>query len=285
MESRTAVFKEVFVGAIVGIASMLPGISGATMCVVFGIYERIIRDLAHLREWIIKDISFIFFLFVGLAVGTVLAAKVLDGLMASYPVFCLLLFVGLIVGQLPMLMNEVRTPENDPVTSSNLAAFAVGLAVMAAMIAVDLLGFGGGDREFSQDLLGICVMFLIGIVIAVSMLLPGLSHSTILVVLGLFSAFTSAVSNLNFGLLIPMGLGAVAAVLMFSKILHRALDEHHRSTMFLVIGLTIGSIASVLVTTSGYITDPMQILLGAVAFAAGMVISFLFARIRITEEA
>ncbi len=284
MQSRAESVKEVVVGAIIGVASMLPGISGATLCVVFGIYERLIRDLAHLREWIVKDIRFILCLAVGLVAGTILAAKVLDTLMESQPVLCLMLFVGLIVGQIPLLMKELGADGKEPVSGPNMAAFAVGFGLMAAMIIVDLMGFGAGEREFTHDFTGILVMFAVGIVIAVSMLLPGLSHSTVLVVLGLFGAFTSAVSNLDFGLLIPMGLGAVAGVLLFSKVLHLALTEHHRTTMFLVMGLTVGSVVSILATASRHVDGIMGVVVGIVAFVIGIGISYLFSRIRIEEE-
>ncbi len=284
MQSRTESVKEIIVGAIVGVASMLPGISGATLCVVFGIYERLIRDLAHLREWLVKDIRFIICLAAGVVIGTVLAAKVLDTLMESQPVFCLMLFVGLIVGQVPLLMKELGTGEKEPVSGSNMAAFAIGFGLMVAMIIVDLVGFGASEREFTHDLTGILVMFAVGIIIAVSMLLPGLSHSTVLVVLGLFGAFTSAISNLDLGLLVPMALGAVAGVLMFSKLLHRALTDHHRTTMFLVMGLTIGSIVSIFVTAARHIDGLLGVGVAAVAFVIGIGISYLFSRIRIEEE-
>ena len=284
MQSRTESVKEIIVGAIVGVASMLPGISGATLCVVFGIYERLIRDLAHLREWLVKDIRFIICLAAGVVIGTVLAAKVLDTLMESQPVFCLMLFVGLIVGQVPLLMKELGTGEKEPVSGSNMAAFAIGFGLMVAMIIVDLVGFGASEREFTHDLTGILVMFAVGIIIAVSMLLPGLSHSTVLVVLGLFGTFTSAISNLDLGLLIPMALGAVAGVLMFSKLLHRALTDHHRTTMFLVMGLTIGSIVSIFVTAARHIDGLLGVGVAAVAFVIGIGISYLFSRIHIEEE-
>jgi len=152
------------------------------------------------------------------------------------------------------------------------------------MIIVDLVGFGASEREFTHDLTGILVMFAVGIIIAVSMLLPGLSHSTVLVVLGLFGTFTSAISNLDLGLLIPMALGAVAGVLMFSKLLHRALTDHHRTTMFLVMGLTIGSIVSIFVTATRHIDGLLGVGVAAVAFVIGFGISYLFSRIRIEEE-
>lgn len=78
MQPVKTTLKELIVGFIAGITSMLPGVSGATMAVVFGIYERLIRDLAELRVWLKKDFAFLFFVFIAFAAGTFLAAKVLD---------------------------------------------------------------------------------------------------------------------------------------------------------------------------------------------------------------
>ncbi len=269
--------KELAVGVVAGIASMLPGISGATVCVAFGVYERLIRDIAYLRKWLTKDIMFLLMLFLGLVIGTILAAKALDFLIDEYPAECMLLFAGLIAGQIPMIYASTGVGRGEKVTVNEWGAFAVGLAVMAVMIVADFLG-DSGEVIIDTDAAGCVILFFIGMVVAVSMMLPGLSHSTLLVAMGYFAAFTEIIGDLKIAELAIILIGAVVAVLLFSKILHRALTDHHRVTMFLILGLTVGSIISVLALSAEYLDNTVEILVSAALFVVGLLVSYRFMR-------
>ncbi len=286
MESPLKSLKDLLVGTVVGITSMLPGISGATMMVAFGIYERFIRDLADLRTYLRKDIKFILLLAIGVVVGTVLCAKVLDGFLESYPVLALMFFAGLIVGQLIPLFRNVQTERGEgKYSSGNIVAFAVGLAIMAVMIVLEAIG-ATGEVAVGHDAAGVAIMFLVGIIVAVSALLPGLSHSTILLVFGLMTAFLNAISNLDLLHLGALAVGALAAVLIFSKIIHRALEEHHLTTLLFILGLTVGSVAVILYNAGVNVHSLVDLVGGIVAAAAGFVASYYCTRLdsKIEEE-
>ncbi len=245
MEEQRNSLKDLLVGIIVGIASMLPGISGATMMVVFGLYERLIRDLAKLRVYLIKDFKFIAIIIVGFAIGTIICAKLLNQALEDYPVEALMLFLGLIGGQLPILWKTVRSDaikENRPLfdTKSNIA-FGVGLIIMIAMVLFDIFCHHE-EAVIDHDASGFIVMIIIGAVVAVSAILPGLSHSTLLLVLGLMTAFTKAISDFDFVFLIALAIGVFAGVFGFARVIEKALEKHHLHTMLLIVGLTIGSL-------------------------------------------
>lgn len=287
MESRLNAFKDVLVGFIVGVTSMLPGISGATMLVVFGLYERLIRDLAKLREYLRKDIGFILLIVIGFAVGTLLCAKVLDHALDEYPVEALMFFLGLILGQLPVLLNAVRTDvkiENKGEYDRKcVLCFSIGLAIMIAMVLIDAFCHTG-DVHISHDAGGLGIMFLVGIVVAVSALLPGLSHSTLLLVVGLMSTFTSAISDLDGLFIASMGIGAIIGLLGFSKVIHRALEEHHLWTMLLIVGLTVGSLFVIAWNIADNYTDLIDLAIGAVCLAVGIALSLLSTRFDTKKE-
>ena len=277
MTSAYTAVKNFITFIIIGIGSMLPGLSGATLAVVFGVYERLIRDLAKLRVYLIKDIKFIIVVLLGFALGTLICAKVLNHALEDYPVECLMFFIGLIIGQIPLL---VRTANQDAKTSRKglfgkdcCIAFAVGLAVTLLMIVLDAVG-QTGDVTIEHNAIGFIIMIGVGVIFAVSAILPGLSHSTVLLVLGLMSTFTAAISDLDFFLLTPILLGLLAGALGFSKVIHRALEDHHLVTMMAILGLTLGSIAVIAwyVIKSFTVTD---FLIGLVCLAAGLVVSLL----------
>ncbi len=279
MESPVKAVKDLVVGTVVGITSMLPGISGATMMVAFGIYERFIRDLADLRTYLRKDIRFILLLAAGVVIGTVLCAKVLGGFLDTYPVLALMFFAGLIIGQLIPLFRNVKAERGENgYTPDNLAAFAVGLAVMAVMIVFEMIG-AAHEVSVGHDAAGILMMFLVGMIVAVSALLPGLSHSTILLVFGLMTAFLDAVSNFDLLHLGALGVGAVVAVLVFAKIIHRALEEHHLTTLLFILGLTAGSVMVIFYNAATNVQSVIDVAGGAIAAVAGFVVSYYCAKL------
>ncbi|MCQ2078498.1 MAG: DUF368 domain-containing protein [archaeon] len=283
MQSFSSSVRHVIVGAVLGIASMLPGISGATMSVIFGVYERLVRDLADLRVWLRKDWRFILFLIIGAAIGTIFCAKVLDHALEEYPVPALMFFIGLILGQIPMLKRSVDNEEGT-VDSRCWISFAIGIIVMLVMIALDIIG---GDRNIvvSHDIEGFVIMVFIGMIVAVSALLPGLSHSTLLLVLGLMGTFTSAISDLDVFYLAPMVAGIIVAAILFSKIIHRALESYRLVTLMFILGLTLGSVLVIAFTVSKDITTVTDGAIGAVCLVIGLVVSLISMRMdRKTES-
>ncbi len=276
MAERFRGFKEIVVGILVGITAMLPGISGAVICVCFGIYERIVRDLALLRVYLKKDFWFILYLVAGVLIGTFIAAKILSGAMDRYPTESLFLFAGLIAGQLPAVW-KMTEPDKGGFGRGEWIATAVGFIIMGSMLAADLIG-NGRDTELGHSAADMAIMFAVGLVVAVSALMPGISHSTVLVVFGLFTAFTDSISNMDAVLLLPLALGAIIGVLGFSKVVQYALTNHHRLTGCLIFGLTAGSLVTVAFSTIADIDGWIHAVGGAGAFIIGLAVSIWFLR-------
>ena len=290
MVSYARALKDLFVGAIIGIAAMLPGISGAILAVCFGIYERLVRDIAEIRVYLKKDFAFLALLIVGFAVGTIITAKLLSDLIDAYPAESTMLFIGLIIGQVPAIYYLAAPKGSGQLTKSNTLALIIGMIIMGSMIIVDVFMGDTEDIIVGHDLTGAVIMFGVGLIVAVSALMPGISHSTILLVFGLMGAFLTAVSDLDMFLLIPLMLGVVVGALLFSKVVNKALEEHHRTTMFLILGLMIGSIASLLFNTFKDFADmaSADILahaLGCVlAFVIGIAVSIWFMKLSAKSE-
>ena len=141
------------------------------------------------------------------------------------------------------------------------------------MIVLDAIG-EVGEANVEHNAMGFIIMIGVGVIFAISAILPGLSHSTVLLVLGLMSTFTAAISDLDFFLLVPILLGLLAGALGFSKVIHKALENHHLVTMMGILGLTIGSVAVITwyVIKSFTVTD---FLIGLVCLAAGLVLSLI----------
>lgn len=264
--------KNAIVGVIMGIFMVLPGASGATIAVVFGIYERLIHDISSITHALIKDIRFVLTVAVGMAVGLVICAKGLDFLIDMYEVPLMFFFATLIMMQIPDIYSQ-SADDNKP-TAHNILTFILGFGFMMAVLA---MGFVLQIEETSP---GIAIMFLAGIIYAVCAISPGISGSTILLALGLFPLVIEGVSSMNISVLVPLALGAVAGVLLFSKFVDICMTKHRKSTYMTILGLTAGSIVTVIVQAFHFGIDDivLECVIGAVA---GIVLGYgmhLFSR-------
>ncbi len=278
MEEQRNGLKDLVVGIIVGIASMLPGISGATMMVVFGLYERLIRDLAKLKVYLIKDFRFIAIIIIGFAIGTVVCAKLLNQALEDYPVEALMLFLGLIGGQLPILWRTVRSDavkEERSLTDSRcMLVFGIGLIIMIIMVIFDIF-YHTDDIVINHDATGFIIMIIVGAVVAVSAILPGLSHSTLLLVLGLMTAFTKAISDFDFVFIAALAIGLLAGVFGFASVIDNALEKHHLLTMLLIVGLTVGSLLVIGWNVIDSYNGIIDAVAGVVCLIVGLALSLL----------
>lgn len=273
----TKTLRGLVVGVLIGVAAMLPGISGAVMAVAFGIYERLVRDIAELRVYLRKDFRFLMILVIGVAIGTVLSAKILNVVLDEYPVPSQFLFAGLILGQMPAVYRMCGRAPGERLRTADWAALILGFAIMGSMIVADIMG-GREDISVAHDAAGFILMFVIGLIVAVSALVPGISHSTILIVFGAMTVFTEAIGDLELFLLLPLALGVVVGALGFSKVVHYALENHHRTTSFLILGLTVGSLITLTFTTAADVSSVVDAVAGIAAFVVGTVVSLWFVR-------
>ena len=222
----------------VGLVSMLPGASGATIAVIFGIYERLVSDLADIRHRLLKDLRFIILIFIGIVLGMMVCAFGLEFLMDHIEVPTMFFFAALIVAQIPDIMK--LGDDGEPLSKWNIAAFVVGFVIMIAF-----LFLGDGNDVELEGITGTVLMVLVGITLAVSKLAPGVSGSTVLLALGLYAPFMHALTDMDIGYLLPILIGLVIGVLGFSKIVDHCMRNHKKSTYVMILGLTAGSVITV----------------------------------------
>ena len=264
--------KDVLVGTLVGIVSMLPGASGATIAVIFGIYERLISDLAEIRERLFKDLRFIIPVGIGIVFGLFVCAFGLKALMDQWEVPMMFFFAALILAQVP----DVRSLGDDgqPMTAYNWAALIIGFAVMLVFLWISLSG-NGVDRTVD----GFAVWLLVGIILAVSKLAPGVSGSTILLALGLFTPFMDAMTAFDMSALIPGGIGLLIGVLVFARVVDYFIRNHRKSTYMVILGLTVGSIVTVSIEAATKLDGTTMILQSIVGIVIGLVLGVGLSRI------
>jgi putative membrane protein len=277
------------IGAAMGVANIIPGVSGGTIAVVFGIYEDLMEALGNFltdREKRWQYIKYLAILFSGSLVAVLSLARILSWSFENYPLPTVYFFLGLIIGSIPVV---IKSHSDMKLNFPRSLAFLIGLS---GVVVLALLQAKSGEAAGSADLSGLSIMSYIyfafaGAIAASAMIVPGVSGSFILILLGAYWTVLSAVSELTGSLLSEglseamisrilvlgcLGVGIVLGILVFSKIMSWALKNYPATTMYLILGLIIGSIYQIF---PGFELSSHGII-AIVTFVIGIIISLKF---------
>jgi len=234
-----------------GSADIVPGVSGGTVALVLGIYDRLITNVSQgargLKQMLTGDLKafrqtlgkiewvWLVSLLAGILTAIVALASVIERLLQDQPVRMASLFLGLIIGSVWVAGRLVGR--------FDAATVAIMAGVGAAMFL--LLGLRT-NTEVADGTLEVVtksssVFFLAGAIAICAMILPGISGSLILVMLGMYTEVLGAVNDRDFAPLIAFMVGAVVGLALFSTLLHWLLDNYHRWVMATMVGLMLGS--------------------------------------------
>lgn len=232
-------------GAFMGLANLVPGVSGGTMVVALGLYQEFIDAMARLTRLrpTMRSLIVLAMLF-GVSMVTIFAfASLIEGLMEGFLPAMLALFIGMTLGGGPTLWRDLRVGTGE--RAAYIAAGFVAMAVIALFLRP-----GSIDPNWF-------LFFIGGVVGSAAMVLPGISGSYLLLIMGLYlpiiagiSEFRHALSSrdmdllfsLAFSLILPVGLGLVVGIVVLSNLLKFFLDRYHQPTTGVLLGLLIGSV-------------------------------------------
>ena len=237
-------------GFFMGAADIVPGVSGGTVALLFGIYSRLVAsiragssclgrlirgDLEGAASWLRRvEWGFLIPLLAGIGLAVFTLASALQELLDEYPIVMAALFLGLIGGSCVVVWRMLAV--RDALRLATLAVTAVAVFL--------LLGVEQGTSEESVTQFAdpaLWIFFASGAIAICAMILPGISGSFILVLLGMYTAVLAAVTDFAFTELAVFGLGATVGLGLFSQALHWALTHHRATVLALLIGLMAGS--------------------------------------------
>ncbi|HJA13304.1 MAG TPA: DUF368 domain-containing protein [Candidatus Mediterraneibacter merdipullorum] len=221
----------IFQGALIGLGAVLPGISGGVLGVIFGIYKPIMELLAHPFKNFKTHVPPLIPVFIGGVIGFLGVANILSFFLEEYPAPSVCVFIGLITGMLPSLFREAG--EQGRSRSSFVSMFVCMVVIFAVLISVEL---------FSIDVKPNFAWFLFcGFCLALSVIAPGMSFSTLLMPLGLYQPFVDGIGHFDMGILIPGGIGAVATVICLAKAINALFDHYYSIAFHGIIGIVIAA--------------------------------------------
>ena len=240
--------KKIIAGIAVGIANVIPGISGGTIAVVFGVYSDLIGAASLDIKTIKTNFKIYLCLFGGMGLGVLLFARLFKLVYERFPVQTNFFFVGLIIGSIFIIFDLVREKEKESSFTkvSKIVWFFIGLSIMLALYffkgaaassatAIETLSFGN-----------FILLFLIGFAGAAAMVIPGISGSFLLLILGAYYTVIKAITDFNIPVLIPIGLGVLAGFILSARLIGFLMEKFPKITYAFILGLVAGSIRHML---------------------------------------
>lgn len=226
-------------GLCVGGTMLVPGVSGGSMAMVLGIYDKLIESVSSFLKDVKNSLIFLITFSLGGGVGMILLAKPLLYLIESYPMLLLYFFIGVVAGGIPMIYQKA---EVDKITWKVFLYPALGLAavLLFEFLPADFLQLGNGE-----GILGFLLLAAAGIVAAVALVLPGISVSYLLLLMGIYDKTMLAIGDFNLSYLIPLGFGIILGIILTTKLLENAMKNHTQATYLIILGFVAGSMAEV----------------------------------------
>lgn len=218
-------------GILIGVGGVLPGVSGGVLCVVFGIYKTVMEFLAEPFRRFKTHVPRLMPVGIGAVIGFMGVAKLLSFLLEAYPAPSTCVFIGLITGMLPTILNEAGKYGRNKASYVSLVLGMVG--IFALLIRFKMLAIQITPAFGSYLFCGICLVL--------SVIVPGLSASTLLMPLGLYEPFVAGISSMDFHILIPIGIGAIVALLLFAKAVNTLLEKHYSVAFHAIAGVVIAA--------------------------------------------
>lgn len=270
--------KNIIKGMMIGIANIMPGVSGGTLAVSMGIYDKLIHCITHILSEFKESMKFLLPIFVGAGIALVALTFVIEALFQYYPIPTNLLFIGLIVGGLPPVVTKVKSHK------LSFGHILAGLLFFALVVGMAMMG-DNGNRQVTLNL-GIVPMIklvLVGIIAAATMIIPGVSGSMVLLILGYYqpiiqqiTAFCTAVITLDMAgilhgiaILLPFGIGVLIGILGIAKIIEIIFEKYPVYAYCAIIGLIAASPIAILVCSNFAGFSVSVLLISIVTFAAG----------------
>ena len=246
-------------GMVVGIANIIPGVSGGTMMVAMGLYDKLIHAITHLKSEFKQSMKLLLPIFIGAGLAIVILSRLFEFLLSTYPIPTNFAFCGLIAGSLPFIFKKVRgTSFKKP---ANFLPFLIFFMIVIAMALLSVND--SASNNLRVDLLEVIILFLVGVIAAATMVIPGVSGSMMLMLLGYYSLILSYINQTVDALLhldvtaffncclvlIPFGIGVIVGIFLIAKLIEWIFERAETSAYYAIIGLIIASPLAILLKT------------------------------------
>ena len=290
-------------GIFVGVANVIPGVSGGTMAVSFGIYDKLVGSISNLFKRFKECVKTLLPIVLGMAFGIISFTFVIPYMLSHIPFITACIFTGLILGGIPALVKNLKAYNSEPVKTPNY----VNLIVFILLLAISLImPFINGDKESGMLLSAtpstmITVVFM-GMIAAAAMVIPGVSGSLMLMILGYYFGiitavrdFISALKNFDVKVMVdrglilaPFAIGCLAGLFLISKLISWLLERFPLATYWGILGLVAASPISVFYKVHEEYpldgTPVLSIVIGIISMIAAIALTLYIGSLGVKKE-
>lgn len=270
--------KSVLKGMVIGIANIIPGVSGGTMMVAMGIYDKLIHCITHLFSEFKKSVLFLLPIAVGMLIAIAGSSFGLSWLFENFPIQTNLLFIGLILGGLPAICKKVK---GNKVKIGHVLA---GILFFALVVVFAAMGESeGAAADLSFGIGNVLKLLGVGIIASATMVIPGVSGSMVLMLMGFYHPVLNAIKDFftslaafdmqgilkGCGILIPFGIGVVAGIFAIAKLVEIIFEKFPLYAYWAIIGLIVSSPLAIFLMGTFPTVTVLSVITGVLALAVG----------------
>lgn len=290
--------KAIILGFLIGLAVILPGISGATLAIIFGLYSSMIYSLGNIFKQFKKCFLFLLPIGIGIVVGFVVGFFFVREVFEAQPFIVICLFAGLMIGSFPAVKDEIKGVKWN---KKRIILFVLGVLIPVAIGVVSIFIQTSSSEPIVATPTIMILYFVIGFVVSLTQIVPGLSCSALLMAFGQFGAILASIHfdylMANPLVLLPLLLlviGFLIGLIVFSKLLNNLFKTKRDNVFTMIVGLSLGSIVTMFLNPDIYAVYTAwssvgevfkNIGIGAVLLAVGFVISYLLVRYKRSIDA
>lgn len=251
--------KNFFKGIAISISQIVPGVSGGTIAMILGIYDKLLHAINNILKDFKNQYKILLQVGIGALVGIFLFSNIVKSLFDNYPIQIGYLFIGVILGGAPLMFRKATVKGFN---KKSIIYLIIGIAIVLMM------GEPNNDASSiitSLNLFSFIWLLIGGVVVAIALILPGISGSFMLYVLGLYNTVITAIVEFNIPILIPIALGGILGTILTAKIIENLLIKYPEQTYILIFGFILGSVFSVFPGIDG-IRSLIGIVFGVIGF-------------------
>ena len=285
---------DIIKGIFIGIANIIPGVSGGTMAVSLGLYDKIIESVAELFGHLKKSIMTLLPIIVGCGIGIVGFTYMIEFLLQKHTFVTCMTFVGLILGGIPILVRELKGKLRENHGRLGISGIICFVVLFAFSIVLPMMNSGEEVLKTLTPTVGtMIILFFIGIIASATMVVPGVSGSLVLMILGYYYGIIEAIKNFIEALrvfdvpalisgtmvLAPFGIGVLLGIFLIAKLITFLFERYGVQTYCAILGLIFSSPFAIFYNTGALgqlkSLSIFAIILGIVLAVAGAVITYI----------
>lgn len=249
------IIYRVLMGILFGLANVIPGVSGGTAMVVCGVYERIIGIITDVKNRIKKEWRFFLPIVIGMGIAIILFGMVMDKMLKDHSDVTQMFFIGVIIFSIPALLKKAIFTKKKKlkIDAFGIIAFALMCGLMVFMfiknnsIDKDAIKAASKAAEYAPDhsIGRLLLLIVFGAIACSTMIIPGISGSLVMVMMGVYGDVMAAISHMDILFLAPFGIGCLLGLVFCAKLIRWLLENHERITYCAILGFVFGSILPV----------------------------------------